>query len=75
MNTGFDNEWFSMHRDVETFSDSDFLPSQKMSIPQPEEVETLSPDDGGTDIHILSEATDTKRQKKHQYFLMAGSID
>jgi hypothetical protein len=75
MLNGFDNEWSSLHRDMETFSDSDFLPSQEMYIPQPEEVETVFPDDGGTDICILSKAMDTKRQKKHHHSMMADSID
>lgn len=75
MNTGFDNEQRTPHGDMKTFGDNDFLPSQKTCITQPEEAETVSPDDGGTDIRILTEAMNTKRQKKHQYFLMAGSID
>jgi hypothetical protein len=72
---GFDNECSSLHRDMKTFSDSDFLPSQEMCIPQPEEVETVYPDDGGTDIRILSKAMDTKRQKRHHHSIMVASID
>lgn len=75
MNTEFDNERCTPHGDTQTFSDNDFLLSQKTCMPQPQEAETVSPDDGGTDIRILTEAMNIKRQKKHQYFLMAGSID
>jgi hypothetical protein len=42
MHTGFDNEWFSLHKDMKILSDRDFLPSQMMHIPQTEEVK-MSP--------------------------------
>jgi hypothetical protein len=54
------------------FSD---LPSQEMSILQPEEVESVCPDDGGTDIRIPSKAVGSKRQIKHHQFPKAGSVD
>jgi hypothetical protein len=58
----------SLHRDMETFRDSDSVLSQETSIPRPEEAEAVSPDDGGTDIRDPTNSVDSKRQKSFTTF-------